>query len=77
MTIAWTALLMGLAGGAHCLAMCSAPCGALVGQGAGVADEQPVRWAPRGGAVRRGGAVAAPARVSSCRVGRGAGAVQA
>lgn len=54
MTIAWTALLMGLAGGAHCLAMCSAPCGALVGQGGGVADEQPVRWAPRGGAVRRG-----------------------
>lgn len=54
MTIAWTALLMGLAGGAHCLAMCSAPCGALVGQSGDAADEQPIRWAPRGGAVRRG-----------------------
>ncbi|EKD98889.1 MAG: hypothetical protein ACD_23C00223G0001, partial [uncultured bacterium] len=32
--LAVTALLMGLAGGPHCLAMCSAPCGALVGQGA-------------------------------------------
>lgn len=55
MSIAWTALLMGLAGGAHCLAMCAAPCGALVGQGgigAGVL-EQPVQWASRGGVVRR------------------------
>ena len=45
-TLGWTALLMGLAGGPHCLAMCAAPCGALVGQG----GEQPVRWAGQGGA---------------------------
>ncbi|MCW5222309.1 sulfite exporter TauE/SafE family protein [Verminephrobacter aporrectodeae subsp. tuberculatae] len=30
-TLAWTALLMGLVGGPHCLAMCSAPCAALTG----------------------------------------------
>lgn len=54
MTIAWTALLMGLAGGAHCLAMCAAPCGAIVGQGGD--DGQPVRWAPRHGAALRGAA---------------------
>ncbi len=28
--IAWTAFLMGLLGGAHCLVMCAAPCGALL-----------------------------------------------
>lgn len=52
---------MGLAGGSHCLVMCSAPCGALVGQGRGSAGagqptdgtEQAVRWAPRGGVVQR------------------------
>jgi len=52
---------MGLAGGSHCLAMCSAPCGALVGQGGAIAGagqspegtEQVVRWAPRGGVVHR------------------------
>jgi sulfite exporter TauE/SafE len=33
-TVAWTALLMGLAGGSHCLVMCAAPCAALVGHGA-------------------------------------------
>ena len=43
-TLGWTALLMGLAGGPHCLAMCAAPCGALLGQG----GEQPVRWAGQG-----------------------------
>jgi sulfite exporter TauE/SafE len=47
-TLGWTALLMGLAGGPHCLAMCAAPCGALVGQGG--SGEQPVRWAGAGGA---------------------------
>lgn len=60
--VASTALLMGLVGGAHCLAMCSAPCGALVGlqsdESAGErhadASAQPVRWMPRGGVVRRG-----------------------
>jgi sulfite exporter TauE/SafE len=30
---AWTALLMGLAGGPHCLAMCAAPCSAVAGGG--------------------------------------------
>lgn len=54
MTIAWTALLMGLAGGAHCLAMCAAPCGAIVGQGGDAG--QPVRWVPRRGAALRGAA---------------------
>ncbi|RQO82374.1 sulfite exporter TauE/SafE family protein [Acidovorax sp. FJL06] len=62
-TVAWTALLMGLAGGSHCLAMCAAPCGALVGQGAaaesadgsaqGGAVVQVVQWAPRGGVAVR------------------------
>lgn len=46
-TLGWTALVMGLAGGPHCLAMCAAPCGALVGQGGG----QPVRWAGPAGAA--------------------------
>ena len=66
-TTGWTALLMGLAGGAHCLAMCSAPCGALIGgpsadrmelgEGAGtsglVAQVQPVQWASHGSAALR------------------------
>lgn len=62
MTIAWTALLMGLAGGAHCLAMCAAPCGVLVGQrsaaagGDGKAQARPVQWLPRASATRRGAA---------------------
>ena len=29
-TLAWTALLMGVAGGPHCLGMCAAPCAGLV-----------------------------------------------
>ena len=54
---------MGFVGGTHCLAMCSAPCGALVGQGrSGRLPEldrqgssvQAVHWAPRGGVLRRG-----------------------
>lgn len=61
-TVASTALLMGLVGGSHCLAMCSAPCGALVGH-RGAAPEQnrqqlgegqTIQWMPRSGAVRRG-----------------------
>ncbi len=32
-SVAWTALVMGLVGGPHCLAMCAAPCGAVVGAG--------------------------------------------
>ncbi|MCO4093185.1 MAG: sulfite exporter TauE/SafE family protein [Acidovorax sp.] len=50
---AWSALVMGLVGGSHCLAMCSAPCGALVGAGADkpaapggdAGAGVPVRWA--------------------------------
>ena len=62
-TVAWTALLMGLAGGSHCLAMCAAPCGALVGRAAAAEGtgslaqegtaEQVVQWVPRGGVVLR------------------------
>ncbi|RYF69910.1 MAG: sulfite exporter TauE/SafE family protein [Comamonadaceae bacterium] len=62
-TVASTALLMGLAGGSHCLAMCAAPCGALVGQGRVAQDEpahggagpavQAVHWVRRGGGVQR------------------------
>lgn len=59
--LAITALLMGLAGGPHCLAMCSAPCGVLVGQGAscstagdtGGTASQPVQWLAKGGMPRR------------------------
>lgn len=59
--LAVTALLMGLAGGPHCLAMCSAPCGALVGHGAarsttgdtGGTASQSVQWLPRGEMRRR------------------------
>lgn len=47
-TVAWTALIMGLAGGGHCVAMCSAPCGAVTGAGRGIkpasGSEQPVVW---------------------------------
>lgn len=54
-TVAWTALVMGLLGGSHCLAMCSAPCSAVVGaaqKSAGGLDAQaqPVRWKKSGGA---------------------------
>ncbi|WP_010460670.1 sulfite exporter TauE/SafE family protein [Acidovorax radicis] len=67
-TVASTALLMGLVGGSHCLAMCSAPCAALVGQGesrslpktggnlevqASSQTVQTVQWMPRGGVIRR------------------------
>lgn len=52
--LASTALLMGLAGGSHCLVMCAAPCGALTGRGdSAPAAEQAVQWVPRGGVVRR------------------------
>ncbi|ADX45493.1 hypothetical protein Acav_1572 [Paracidovorax avenae ATCC 19860] len=41
----WTAFAMGLAGGPHCLAMCAAPCAAIVGgpQGGGAAALAPLR----------------------------------
>lgn len=59
--LAVTALLMGLAGGPHCLAMCSAPCGAIIGQGAACSQaggtagavSQPVQWFPNGGTFHR------------------------
>jgi uncharacterized protein len=42
---------MGLLGGTHCVAMCSAPCGAVVGAGAPPVGtqpvEQPLRWMQR------------------------------
>ncbi|MBU5900628.1 hypothetical protein JVW24_26270, partial [Vibrio cholerae O1] len=34
LSLLWTALIMGLVGGPHCLAMCAAPCGVVTG-GAG------------------------------------------
>ncbi|MDD2547518.1 MAG: sulfite exporter TauE/SafE family protein [Burkholderiaceae bacterium] len=63
-TLAFTSFVMGLAGGPHCLAMCSAPCGALVGSctpspGPGrVAGEgtQVLRQMPRGSRAQRMGA---------------------
>ena len=63
LSVAGAALAMGLVGGTHCLAMCSAPCGALVGRGrSGPLPEHDgqgssvkvVHWAPRGGVLRRG-----------------------
>ncbi|SEA21678.1 MULTISPECIES: sulfite exporter TauE/SafE family protein [Acidovorax] len=56
--LAVTALLMGLAGGPHCLAMCSAPCSAIIGQEAACSQagspvSQPVQWFPKGGTSRR------------------------
>ena len=68
LALASTALLMGLAGGSHCLAMCAAPCGALTGQGAAAgaaradpaalreAGAQPVVWVPRGSRAQRAAA---------------------
>lgn len=50
-SLAATALLMGLAGGPHCLAMCAAPCAVVTGQGR--SQEQVVQWQPRGGHARR------------------------
>ena len=55
-SIAWTAFVMGLVGGPHCLAMCAAPCSAVVGRGGdavkrGVASDpavQPLQWFPQG-----------------------------
>lgn len=41
-SLAWTALLMGLAGGPHCVAMCGAACSAL-GRASG-ASARPILW---------------------------------
>ena len=45
-SLAWTALIMGLAGGSHCLVMCAAPCSAVVSGDSGAAPPvpQPVHW---------------------------------
>jgi len=85
-TLASTALLMGLAGGSHCLVMCSAPCAALVGakgakgtkgtQGTDSAapasqGAQPVRWARCSGG---GGAIRRSAAFHAGRLAGYAGA---
>lgn len=54
-SIAWTAFVMGLVGGPHCIAMCAAPCSAVVGgeapsgslQGHNASHEQTLQWLPR------------------------------
>ena len=45
-SLAWTALLMGLAGGPHCVAMCGAACAALGRSSGGAA--RPIQWVPAG-----------------------------
>lgn len=50
-SMASTALLMGLAGGPHCLAMCAGPCAVVTGQGR--SQEHVVQWLPRGSQLRR------------------------
>ena len=49
-SLAWTAFVMGLVGGPHCLAMCAAPCSAVIGAAgrsvpdAAPAAEQALHW---------------------------------
>jgi len=50
-SLAWTALLMGLAGGPHCVAMCGAACSALGRSSGGAA--QSIQWVPAGQAGLR------------------------
>ena len=56
-SLASTALLMGLAGGPHCLAMCAAPCSVVTGQAmaqeTGQVNEHPLQWMPRPGRLGR------------------------
>lgn len=52
-SLAATALLMGLAGGSHCLVMCAAPCSMVVSSGASEAGAQRVQWLPQGSRARR------------------------
>ena len=56
-SLASTALVMGLVGGPHCLAMCAAPCSAVVGAGntrpAQSHLEQPVRWTRQRGKMQQ------------------------
>ena len=57
-SLAWTSLVMGLVGGPHCLAMCAAPCTAVVGAGsdakpaAATVTEKPVQWLPKNAAEK-------------------------
>lgn len=51
--LATTAFLMGLMGGAHCLAMCSVPCAALTGLGGTPDATHTIQWAPRRGIFQR------------------------
>ena len=61
-SLAWTAFVMGLVGGPHCLAMCAAPCSAVIGATDGAAAdivpaisaEQPVQWQPKRQSQRLG-----------------------
>lgn len=48
---AWSALVMGIVGGSHCLAMCAAPCGALIG-GRAPEPSDAANVAPAGVTVR-------------------------
>ena len=41
-SLVWTALIMGLVGGPHCLVMCAAPCSAVTGSHALAPGQQPV-----------------------------------
>ncbi|MGP1628632.1 MAG: sulfite exporter TauE/SafE family protein [Giesbergeria sp.] len=61
-SLAWTALVMGLVGGSHCLVMCAAPCAAITrpvsaGDGCTQAESSAthaVHWhGPRSSAIRR------------------------
>lgn len=50
-SLAWTAFVMGLVGGPHCLAMCAAPCSAVIGAvkdaPPAIPAEQPLQWQPK------------------------------
>lgn len=68
--VAVTALLMGLAGGPHCLAMCAAPCARIAApQGGG----QPIAWAPAGGPAALPAAQVDAMRLAALHAGRLAG----
>ncbi len=64
-SLAWTALLMGLAGGPHCVAMCGAACAALGRSSGGAA--RPIQWVPAGQA--RGLAGLRPSSLPTWREG--------
>jgi len=47
LALASTALVMGLTGGAHCLAMCAAPCALLTGAAPAQSGTQAIQWQPQ------------------------------